>query len=145
MAKAAKAAKVAKVAKVAKAVRVRWLEEPADKDYLAAESYLSLVADSATVKKIVAKLRKAPASVVKAKDIMRASRLPLLPPDDVLVAKDMAKARARTPLSPILLVRGDLAEGLPLQIADGYHRACACYHFGDDSEVPCRIAELEDK
>jgi hypothetical protein len=130
---------------MAKALKVKWLAEPAEKDYAAAASYLTLLADEVGVKKLVAELRKAPMSAVKAKDIMRASRLPLLPPDDPLVARDMAKARAGKPLSPVLLVRGDLIDGLPLQIADGYHRVCANYHFGDDSEVPCRIVDLEAK
>ncbi|HEX9036609.1 MAG TPA: hypothetical protein VF808_06410 [Ktedonobacterales bacterium] len=130
---------------MAKVMKIKWLQEPAEKDYEAAASYLSLVADEATVKKIVANLRKAPMSGAKAKDIMRASRLPLLPPSDVLVARDMAKARAGKPLSPVLLVRGDAARGLPLQIADGYHRVCANYHFGDDSEIPCHVVGLEGK
>jgi hypothetical protein len=129
---------------MAKAMSARWKAEPEEKDYEAAASYLSLVADEAVVKKIVASLRKAPMSAGKAKDIMRASRLPLLPPGDPLVARDMARARARKPLSPILLVRGDAATGLPLQIADGYHRVCANYHFGDDSEIPFRIVDLDE-
>ena len=130
---------------MAKALKVRWLDEPAEKDYEAAAAYLTLVADEAAVKKIIAKLRQAPMSAGKAKDIMRASRLPLLPPTDPLVARDMAKARARKPLSPILLARGDFAKGLPLEIADGYHRACATYHFGDDSEIPYRLVDLKEK
>lgn len=129
---------------MAKALKIRWLPEPEDKDYLAAESYLSMVASAAVVKKTIAKLRKAPMSAAKAKDIMRASRLPLLPPTDILVARDMAKVRARKPISPVLLVRGDADRGVPLQIADGYHRICANYHFGDDSEVPYRIVDFAD-
>jgi len=45
-------------------------------------------------------------------------------------------------LSPVLLVRGALERGFPLQIADGYHRVCASYHLGENNDIPCRIAEL---
>ena len=130
---------------MAKALKVKWLAEPAEKDYEAAASYLALVADEVTVKKIVAQLRKAPMSAGKAKDIMRATRLPLQPARDRLVARDMARARAGKALSPILLVRGDLARDVPLEIADGYHRVCACYHIGDDSEIPYRIVDMDGK
>ena len=40
----------------------------------------------------------------------------------------------------MLLVRGDLALGLALQIADGYHRVCASYHTDENTDIPCRIA-----
>jgi len=32
--------------------------------------------------------------------------------------------------------------GRPLQIADGYHRVCASYHLNEDTEIPCRIADI---
>lgn len=35
-----------------------------------------------------------------------------------------------------------LGRGVPLRIADGYHRVCASYHLSEDAEIPCRIAEL---
>jgi hypothetical protein len=28
------------------------------------------------------------------------------------------------------------------QIADGYHRVCASYHLNEDTEIPCRIADI---
>ena len=68
--------------------------------------------------------------------------MPLLPADDVHVAKDIAKVKEGRRLSPVLLVRGALDQGFPLQIADGYHRVCASYHLGENSVVPCRIADL---
>lgn len=130
---------------MAKALRIKWKAEPDEQDYQAATGYLALVADDAVVKRIVAWLRKAEMGSAKAKDIMRATRLPIQPARDRLVARDMAKARGGKALSPILLVRGDMARGLPLQIADGYHRVCACYHIGDDSEIPYRIVDLSEK
>jgi hypothetical protein len=78
----------------------------------------------------------------QAKDILRAARLPLLGEDNPEVVTDLKKIRKGKPLAPILLVRGDLAAGQMLQIADGYHRVCASYHVNEDTEVACRVAVL---
>ena len=79
----------------------------------------------------------------KAKDILRSSRLPLLPePTTSMSPADIAKVKAGKRLSPVLLVRGSLARGVPMQIADGYHRVCASYHLGENNDIPCRIAQL---
>jgi hypothetical protein len=77
-----------------------------------------------------------------AKDILRAARLALLPADDPEVARDLKNVAKGNALSPILLVRGDLGQGRDLQIADGYHRVCASYHLGEDTEIPCRLVDL---
>ena len=45
-------------------------------------------------------------------------------------------------LSPVLLVRGDIARGIPTQIADGYHRVCASYHTDENTDIPCRLVPL---
>ena len=63
----------------------------------------------------------------KAKDLLRASSSPLLPPENFHVASDLAKTRSGERLSPVLLVRGVLGTGVPLVVADGYHRICASY------------------
>jgi hypothetical protein len=118
---------------------VLWADEPADHDYPAAAAYLSLLADAARVKQLVKALRKGARTHQKAKDILRAARLPLLPPDNVHVASDLAKIAAGTALSPVLLVRGDLLSGRALQIADGYHRVCASYLTEENTDIPCRI------
>jgi len=47
----------------------------------------------------------------KAKDILRASSLPLLPADDIEVAKDLAQIHAGNPLSPCLVIRGNISSG----------------------------------
>jgi hypothetical protein len=70
----------------------------------------------------------------KAKDILRASGLALLPEDNKHVASDLNKVESGKKLSPVLLVRGE-----PLQIADGYHRVCASYHIDENADIPCRI------
>ena len=115
---------------------------PAAQDYPAAGSYLRLLARPGTVEALASLLSQAPAVMQAAKDILRAAGLPLLPVDDREVAKDMKKVAKGQPLSPVLLVRGDLAAGRALQIADGYHRVCASYHLNEDTEIPCRIADV---
>lgn len=119
---------------------VRWLTAPEDHDYPAAASYLSLLASSSGVTALVQALKAAPTVTFKAKDVLRAAGLALLPVDNPHVAADLKKIRAGKALSPILLVRGDLATGVPMQIADGYHRVCASYHTDENTDIPCRVA-----
>lgn len=119
-----------------------WKEQPDAHDYPAAQSYLSLIATPDVVMTVVAALQGAPLGHFKAKDILRASGLALLTADNQHVAADLAKVTAGKQLSPVLLVRGALSRGFPLQIADGYHRVCASYHLGENTDIPCRIAEL---
>jgi hypothetical protein len=119
---------------------VIWKTEPEDHDYPAAADYLGLLADPAAVDKLIGELKSDPLVYKKAKDILRASRLRLLPADNPHVKSDLAKIQKHRALSPILLVRGDLATGVPLQIADGYHRVCASYHTDENTDIPCRIA-----
>ena len=84
-------------------------------------------------------LQDAPLVHQKAKDILRASTLPLLPKDNPHVASDLAKVNKDKALSPVLVVRGDLTRGLPAQIADGYHRVCASYWTDENTDIPCRL------
>jgi hypothetical protein len=123
-------------------VSVKWLEEPEKHDYPAAAAYLALVANPDEVESIVKALKDAPVTHQKAKDILRASRLELLNEDNPHVQADLEKIRRGEKLSPILLVRGNLALGFPLQIADGYHRVCASYHTDENTDIPVKIAEL---
>ncbi len=112
-----------------------WKDDPEKQDYPAARSYLSLLIDPSEAKKTAKALADEPDTArYKAKDVLRAAGLPLLPLDDPEVAKDLAKVKAGTKLSPVLLVRGD-----PLWVADGYHRICTSYHLDEDTEIPCRI------
>lgn len=119
---------------------VTWLPEPEDHDFPAAASYLALVGSADQVTEWMAALRGATRATFKAKDLLRASRLDLLAPDNPHVAHDLAKVRAGKPLSPILVVRGDLARGIPAQIADGYHRVCASYHTDENTDIPVWLA-----
>jgi hypothetical protein len=121
--------------------REQWKTEPDEHDYPAAADYLSLVLADADVTAVVAALRAAPVVHRKAKDLLRASELALLPDSNVHVAKDLAKVKDGTPLSPVLLVRGDATRGLPLVVADGYHRICASHSLDEDADIPCRLAD----
>jgi len=120
----------------------RWNERPDDHDYPAAEEYLSLVTSAAAAKKLARRLRTVPIVHRKAKDLLRASRLPLLAPDNFHVSKDLKKVADGRLLSPVLLVRGTLRPEVPLIVADGYHRICASCHPDEDADIPCRIADL---
>jgi hypothetical protein len=116
-----------------------WQDEPEEHDFPAAADYLSLVAPAAEVTKVVEALKTAKTEHRKAKDLLRASRLSLLSADNVHVKKDLAKVDAGRALSPVLLVRGRGDKGIPLTVADGYHRICASHHLDEDADVPCRL------
>jgi hypothetical protein len=120
----------------------RWKESPDDHDYPAAEDYLSLVITPAAAKVLVRRLRTAPIQHRKAKDLLRASSLPVLAPDNFHVAKDLDKVAQGRLLSPVLCVRGMVRLQVPLIVADGYHRICASYHLDEDADIPCRITDL---
>ena len=119
-----------------------WKAEPDAHDYPAAADYLSLLLAPPLVAVAVARLRSAELVHYKAKDLLRASGLPLLPAKDPDCARDLRGVRAGRKLSPVLLVRGALEHGVPLTVADGYHRICASYHLNEDAEIPCRLAGL---
>lgn len=123
---------------------VLWKSEPDEHDYPAASSYLSLLMTGDDIDGVIARLQAADIGFFKAKDLLRASRLNLLPVDNPHVASDLKKIAKGASLSPVLLVRGDLALGRALQIADGYHRVCASYHTDENTDIPCRIVDLAD-
>ena len=120
-------------------VEEHWQDEPEAHDFPAAADYLSLVAPAGEVAKVVDALKSAKTEHRKAKDLLRASRLSLLPADNVHVKKDLAKVAAGERLSPVLLVRGRGDKGIPLTVADGYHRICASHHLDENADVSCRL------
>jgi hypothetical protein len=122
---------------MAKKVSVKWLGKPEDHDYPAALSYLSLIYEAATAARVVKKLKKAAMTEFKAKDIFRASALPLLGLSNFHVKKNQQKIMSGGQMTPLLLVR-DPASGRVI-IADGYHRMCAVYSFDEDAVIPCKI------
>ena len=121
------------------AVPEHWQDAPEEHDFPAAADYLSLLAPASEVAKAVDALRIAGTVHRKAKDLLRASRLGLLPPDNLHVRKDLEKVASGKRLSPVLLVRGRVDKGVPLTVADGYHRICASHHLDENADVPCRL------
>ncbi len=119
----------------------RWKQEPDGHDFPAASDYLTLLLGEPAARAVVERLRAASVTHRKAKDLLRASGLELLPADNVHVAKDLAKVKSREKLSPVLVVRGDLVSGRPLTVADGYHRICASHHLDEDADIPCRLVD----
>ena len=122
---------------MAKKVNIKWLSGPEKQDYPAALSYLCLIYKESTAQAFVKKLKRAPISDFKAKDIFRASGLSLLGISNAHVEKDQRKIKSERGLSPLLLVR-DSDNGKVI-IADGYHRLCAVYSFDEDAVIPCKI------
>ena len=120
-----------------KEVKIKWLKEPEEHDYPAARSYLNLIYDDSVAEALVEKLRSAPVTTFKAKDIFRASSLSLLGVSNFHVKKDQRKITSGQNISPLLVVR-DATNG-KVVIADGYHRLCATYSFDEDAVIPCKI------
>jgi hypothetical protein len=85
----------------------------------------------------VEKLKSAPTTTFKAKDIFRASGLSLLGVSNSHVDKDRNKIRDGKRLAPLRLIR-EAAHGRVI-IADGYHRLCAVYSLDEDAMIPCKI------
>lgn len=119
-----------------------WKPDPDEHDFPAASDYLSLLFTADVVNGLVDALRQMEKVDRKAKDLLRASSLPLLSADNVHVARDLKEVARGQRLSPVLLVRGRGAQAVPLIVADGYHRICASYHLDEDADIPCRIVEL---
>jgi hypothetical protein len=119
-----------------------WKNVPEDHDYPAAHDYLSLLLEETIVRKIVAGLHRVPTVQFKAKDLLRASQLALLPRDNFHVSCDLKKIKKGKALSPVLLVRGDAAAGAPMTVADGYHRICASWYRDENIPIACRIVSM---
>ena len=119
-----------------------WRSAPSREDLDGARLYLSLLCSDGDSKRLTLALSRAHTSRAIAKDLLRASKLPLLPRDESHVEADLKRIHKGKTLSPVLLVRGDLSQGIPLIIADGYHRICAICYFDEDSPVAFRMAAL---
>ena len=79
---------------MAKRDTIKWLSQPEDHDYPAAESYLRLLYADRAAAASVRRLRRAPIARFKAKDIFRASGLSLLGVSNSHVMKDQAGIRS---------------------------------------------------
>ncbi|SFM95571.1 hypothetical protein [Nitrosomonas communis] len=120
-----------------KKIEIKWISKPEGHHYNAALSYLRLIYDEKIAASYVSNLEKAMLSEFQAKDIFRASTLPLLDISNIHVKRDIQKIQLGEKLSPLLLVR-DSNNGKVI-IADGYHRLCAIYSYDEDVIIPCMI------
>ncbi len=121
--------------------KATWKNRPEAQDFPNAGHYLALVFPTGTAARLVKALHRAKLVDHAGKDILRASRLRLLPRDDPHVIANLKKIAKGKALSPVLLVRGDSARDLPVIVADGYHRLCAAYYHDYDAPVPCVIVD----
>jgi hypothetical protein len=117
-----------------------WNKKPAAKDYQGAMNFLSLICSDTDAKKLVRALRKAKTIERAAKDLLRASDLPLLARDEPHVDADLKRIRKGKPLAPLLLIQGEISNGVPLIVADGYHRICVICYYDENAPIPCRMA-----
>ena len=122
---------------MSKNTKIRWFTNPGKNDYQASLSYLSLIFDIKSAKKLVKSLKKALMTSFKAKDIFRSSGLSLLGISNRYVERNTEKIQAGIGLPPLLLVRDDRQRRLI--IADGYHRLCSVYLIDEDAFIPCKI------
>lgn len=118
-----------------------WKKKPEDKDYEGALNFLTLIFPAAKSENLVRGMREAKAIERSAKDLLRASDLPLLPRDEPHVDEDLKKIHKGKALPPVLLVRGDISKGVPLIVADGYHRICAICYYDESAPIPCLMAD----
>jgi hypothetical protein len=125
--------------------KLKWSEKEEGADFEAAFKFLSLLCSDAKANALVKSLRGSKLLEHAAKDLLRAAELPLLPRDDPHVDEDLKRIQKAKPLAPVLLVRGDMANGLPLAVADGYHRICAVVYFDESAPVRCRIADIANR
>jgi hypothetical protein len=121
---------------------LKWSEQEEDEDFDAAFKFLSLLCSDTKAHALVKTLRGSKLIEHAAKDLLRASQLPLLPRDEPHIDQDLKRIQKGKALAPVLLVRGDMASGLPLVVADGYHRICAVVYFDESAPVRCRIADI---
>jgi hypothetical protein len=121
---------------------LKWSEQEEDEDFDAAFKYLSLLCPDTKAHALAKSLRGSKPIDHAAKDLLRAAQLPLLPRDEPHVDQDLKRIQKGKALAPVLLVRGDMGNGLPLVVADGYHRICAVVYFDESAPVRCRIADI---
>jgi hypothetical protein len=125
-----------------KTSKEHWQPKPEAHDFPAAQDYLELVLTPAQAVAAVRKFKSAQLAHKKAKDLLRASGLPLLMETNFHVKSDLRKVAKGQKLSPLLLVRGNAPGGMNLIVADGYHRICASYHLDENADIPCLIVDL---
>lgn len=117
--------------------KVKWLPEPADDNYVAAENYLQSLYKSKKARRWARKVRRENMTGFIARDILRASGISILSVQAFDWPKQHEKINAGKRLSPTLLVRQD--NGRNLIVAGGFQRLCALFANDQDIKVPCKI------
>ena len=112
---------------------IKWATTPSEDDLSDAAHFLTLLTNTKYT-------WGSTAVTYYAKDILRASRLPGLPKDNAGVKKYLDRIKKGETISPVLLVRGELIDDVPLTIAEGYHRVSACYSLDEKTLVQCRLS-----
>jgi hypothetical protein len=120
--------------------KLAWKRQPESEDYAGALRFLTLIYPEPKARQFLVRFRKAKPVEHAAKDLLRASNLPLLPREESHVEEDLTRVRKGKPLAPVLLIRGDMGKNVPLVVADGYHRICAICYYDEDAPIPCRLA-----
>jgi hypothetical protein len=116
-----------------------WNKKPEAEDYQGALNFLLLIYSDAKAHRLLRLFHRAKTIEHAAKDLLRGSNLPLLSREDPHVEADLTRIRKGKNLSPVLLIRGDMTQGVPLVVADGYHRICAICYFDESAPIPCRL------
>lgn len=122
--------------------QIAWKKAPEAAEFKSSLNFLSLIFPAEKCEEIVRDLRAESPISRAAKDLLRAANLPLLSPDEPHVKEDLKKIQKGKPLAPVLLVRGNMTEGVPLIVADGYHRICAIVHYEESALIPCLIVAI---
>jgi hypothetical protein len=123
--------------------RLVWKRKPESEDYEGAHRYMTLLYSDSEAAKLLRALRKAKSSEYAAKDLLRASGLPLLARDEPHVDADLKRIHKGKPLAPILLIRGAKTQGVSLTVADGYHRICAVCYYDVNAPIRCKMVSAE--
>ncbi|MGC2626586.1 MAG: hypothetical protein WA269_07100 [Candidatus Udaeobacter sp.] len=106
---------------------MKWSAKPEQQDYAAAKSYLSLLFDEQTASNYCEALKQASTVEFEAKDLFRASELPLLGTNNSHVKKDQKRIVTEKKLSALLLVEAGAEESsLLLMVIIGSAR---CMHL----------------
>jgi hypothetical protein len=116
-----------------------WKKKPEPEDFEGALKFLTLIYTDSKARQLLRGLSNAKMVEHAAKDLLRASNLPLLPREDPHVDEDLSRIRKGKNLAPVLLIRGDMTKAVPLIVADGYHRICAICYYDENAPIACRL------
>jgi hypothetical protein len=99
-----------------------WKKQPEPGDYAGALKFLMLIYADSKARRLLRGLSKSKNVEHAAKDLLRASNLPLLPREEAHVEEDLTRIRKGKSLAPVLL------------------RICAICYYDENAPIPCRLA-----